>query len=156
MERSLFINQLKKRMSEKRRFIQVVAGPRQVGKTTIITQFLEQTDYDYIYESADALSSSPEVWLEQSWSSARFKLKLGASEVLLVIDEIQKIPNWSEIVKKLWDEDTRNKLNLKVVLSGSSRLLIEKGLTESLHGRFELIQIPHWPFSSKLFLVLVD
>lgn len=146
MERTLFITQLKKRISEKRKFIQVVAGPRQVGKTTIITQFLEQTDYNYIYESADALSGSAQVWLEALWTSARFKIKMGAEEVLLVIDEIQKIPNWSEIVKKLWDEDSRSKTNVKVLLSGSSRLLIEKGLTESLHGRFELIQVPHWTF----------
>ena len=147
MERTAFINQLKERIAEKRKFIQVVAGPRQVGKTTIITQFLEKTDYVYIYESADALNGSPQVWLEQIWESARFKIKTGTKEVLVIIDEIQKVANWSEIVKKMWDEDTRSKTNIKVVLSGSSRLLIEKGLTESLHGRFELIQVPHWTFS---------
>lgn len=146
MERTVFINQLGKRLKEKRKFIQVVAGPRQVGKTTIITQFLEKTDCDYIYESADALTGSSQTWLEQVWTAARFKIKSGSSEVLLIVDEIQKITNWSEIVKKLWDEDTRTKTNIKVVLSGSSRLLIEKGLTESLQGRFELIQIPHWTF----------
>ncbi|MBP5451905.1 MAG: AAA family ATPase, partial [Treponema sp.] len=136
MERTIFINQLGKRLEEKRKFIQVVAGPRQVGKTTIITQFLEKTDCDFIYESADALTGSSQTWLEQVWTAARFKIKSGSSEVLLIVDEIQKIANWSEIVKKLWDEDTRTKTNIKVVLSGSSRLLIEKGLTESLQGRF--------------------
>lgn len=147
MERTLFISELEKRISEKRKFIQVVAGARQVGKTTIITTLLEKHDYNYIYETADAISGSSEIWLEQIWNNARLKIKSGATEILLVIDEIQKVTNWSEIVKKLWDEDTRNKLNIKVILSGSSRLLIEKGLTESLQGRFELIQIPHWSFS---------
>ena len=147
MERTLYINELQKRISEKRKFIQVVAGSRQVGKTTIITQFLEKNHYDYIYETADATEGTAISWLEQIWNTARLKIKTGKPEILLVIDEIQKIPNWSETVKKMWDEDTRLKLNIKVILSGSSRLLIEKGLTESLQGRFELIQIPHWSYS---------
>ena len=147
MERTLYINELQKRISEKRKFIQVVAGSRQVGKTTIITQFLEKNHYDYIYETADATEGMAISWLEQIWNTARLKIKTGKPEILLVIDEIQKIPNWSETVKKMWDEDTRLKLNIKVILSGSSRLLIEKGLTESLQGRFELIQIPHWSYS---------
>ena len=147
MERTAFIVELEKRISEKRRFIQVVAGARQIGKTTIITQLLEKHSYNHIYETADAINGSLQSWLEQIWSTARLKIKMGAAEILLIIDEVQKITNWSEIVKKMWDEDTRNKLNIKVILSGSSRLLIEKGLTESLQGRFELIHIPHWSFS---------
>lgn len=146
MERSFFIQQLGMRLSERRKCIQVVAGSRQVGKTTIILQFLEGYKKDYIYESADAISGASQVWLEQIWNQARLKIRSGKEEVLVVVDEIQKVDNWSEIIKKLWDEDTKNKVNIKVVLSGSSRLLIEKGLTESLHGRFELIQVPHWTF----------
>lgn len=146
MRRTVFIKLLEKRLSEKRKFIQVVAGPRQVGKTTIINQLIEAHDYNYIYETADALTGDSRVWLEQIWNTARLRVKTGAKEVILIIDEIQKVQNWSEVVKLLWDEDTRNKVNIKVVLSGSSRLLIQKGLTESLQGRFELIQIPHWTF----------
>ncbi len=146
MERSVFIGELERRIAERRKCIQVLAGPRQVGKTTIILQFLEKYGHSYIYESADAVFNASAVWLEQIWNSARLKAKGHQGEVLVAIDEIQKIDNWSEVVKKLWDEDTRNKLNIKVVLTGSSRLLIEQGLTESLHGRFELIQIPHWNF----------
>ena len=146
MERTRFIAELSKRIQESRKFIQVVAGARQVGKTTIINQFLQRYDREYIYESADAISGSSQVWLEQIWNAARLKIKTGVSGLLLVIDEIQKVSNWSEVVKKMWDEDTRTKTNIKVILSGSSRLLIEKGLTESLHGRFELIQVPHWSF----------
>ena len=70
----------------------------------------------------------------------------GESERLLVIDEVQKIDNWSEVVKREWDEDTRHGVNLKVVLLGSSRLLLKRGLTESLAGRFELIRLGHWSY----------
>lgn len=70
----------------------------------------------------------------------------GHKEFLLVIDEIQKLGNWSETVKKEWDRDTFNELNLKVILLGSSRLLLKKGLTESLAGRFELIRMGHWSY----------
>ena len=147
MKRLRFVDVLSKRVSEKRKFIQVVAGARQVGKTTIINQFLERYKGECVYESADGAGPLPQVWLEQIWNAARVRAKAKASGLLLVIDEIQKISNWSETVKKMWDEDTRKKTNIKVVLSGSSRLLIEKGLSESLQGRFELIQIPHWTFT---------
>ena len=147
MIRTRFVSELSERIAEPRKFIQVVAGARQVGKTTIIQQFLENYDKTYIYKSADGITGSSQIWLEQIWNTARIKAKSGSSELLLVFDEIQKVQNWSEIVKKMWDEDTLSKTNIKVILSGSSRLLIEKGLTESLHGRFELIQVPHWSFS---------
>ena len=146
MERTKFITELKKRISEERKFIQVITGARQVGKTTLIMQFLKKYEFAYIYESSDAVNVASEAWLEQIWNVARLKIKSGNSEVLIVIDEVQKLLNWSEYVKKLWDEDTRTKTNIKVILTGSSRLLIQKGLTESLQGRFELIQIPHWSF----------
>ena len=146
MDRNIFISELEKRMAEPRKFIQVVAGPRQVGKTTIITRFLERNSYNYIYESADAPEENGSMQIERIWTSARFKIKNGSPDMLLIIDEIQKIPNWSETVKKFWDEDTRNKVNIKVILSGSSRLLIKEGLSESLQGRFELIQVPHWTY----------
>jgi predicted AAA+ superfamily ATPase len=69
-----------------------------------------------------------------------------ANEYLLIIDEIQKISNWSETVKKLWDDDSFNNINLKIILLGSSRLLLQHGLTESLAGRFETIYLTHWTF----------
>ncbi|RXF68393.1 ATP-binding protein [Arcticibacter tournemirensis] len=137
-----------KRSNEPRRFIQVIMGPRQVGKTTLVQQLLEKTSIPFMFESADAVPASDSVWLEQVWESARVKIKVSDSaEFLLVIDEIQKIPNWSEIVKKLWDTDTRNTINIKVILLGSSRLLLQQGLTESLAGRFESTYLPHWSFA---------
>lgn len=132
------------RIQERRRFIQVVVGPRQVGKTTVITQLIQRQEYGYYFVSADTVAASNGSWLQQQWEIAR--LKMGdTEEFLLVIDEIQKIDNWSETVKLLWDADSRNKLNLKVILLGPSRLL-QQGLTESLAGRFEMIYMGHWSF----------
>ena len=142
------LNELKQRMGEPRRFIQVLMGPRQVGKTTLATQLLEQLSAPSVYESADAIPAADAVWVEQIWEAARLRMDVGElHEMVLVFDEIQKVANWSEIVKKLWDEDTRNRRNIKLVLLGSSRLLIQQGLTESLAGRFESSYVGHWTFS---------
>lgn len=139
---------LKKRIEEPRKFIQVLMGPRQVGKTILVSQLLKQINIPYLYESADAIPAGGSSWLDQIWHSARLKKQVqSAGEFLLVIDEIQKISNWSEIVKKLWDEDSREGIQIKVILLGSSRLLLQKGLTESLTGRFETIYMTHWTFN---------
>ena len=136
------------RMKERRKFIQVLMGPRQVGKTTLVIQMLAQLNIDYIFETADAVPASDQIWIEQVWESARLKMdQLKSGDFLLVIDEIQKIENWSEAVKRLWDEDTKNARNLKVILLGSSRLLVQQGLTESLAGRFESTYVGHWSFT---------
>ncbi len=138
---------LMKRMHEPRRFLQVIMGPRQVGKTTLVSQLAAQVKIDYLFVSADSIASGNATWLEQQWEAARIKLaQHETKEFLLVIDEIQKISNWSETVKLLWDTDTRSNLNLKVILLGSSRLLLQQGLTESLAGRFESIYMGHWSF----------
>jgi len=135
-------------MNETKRFIQVIVGPRQIGKTTLITQLVQKISMPHIFESADAVFASDRTWIEQLWFNTREMIKnnneLGC---LLVIDEIQKIDNWSEIIKRLWDEDMRNGINIKLILLGSSRLLIQQGLTESLAGRFELTYLGHWSFT---------
>jgi predicted AAA+ superfamily ATPase len=113
-----------------------------------VNQLVQKHQSESLVVSADAVGSSNAYWLEQHWETARIKLKQsGAKEFLLVVDEIQKIDNWSEIVKLLWDTDTKNNLPLKVVVLGSSRLLIQKGLTESLAGRFETTFMSHWSYS---------
>lgn len=146
-ERS-YLKQVKSRILEPRKFIQVILGPRQVGKTTMVNQLLSQLSISYVSESADAISATNSAWLMQVWETARLKMKAsGANEYLLVIDEIQKIDNWSEVVKQQWDRDTRENINIKVILLGSSRLLIQKGLTESLAGRFETFYLGHWSFT---------
>jgi len=134
-----------KRMNEPRKFIQVLYGPRQVGKTTIVLQLISKIAVETVYETADTVTAADAKWLQTVWETARIKLKLSdAKELILIIDEIQKIDNWSETVKKLWDEDSRAGNNIKVILLGSSSLLIQKGLTESLAGRFEKTYISHW------------
>ena len=136
---------LKERIIEPRKFMQVVAGPRQVGKSTLVGQVLEQISIAHVTEVADGVDPKDSDWIHRVWEAARATMMIrGIEEYLLVIDEVQKIDNWSEIVKREWDADTRNRLNLKVVLLGSGRLLLKKGLTESLAGRYELIRMPHW------------
>jgi predicted AAA+ superfamily ATPase len=136
------------RIAERRNFIQVVVGPRQVGKTTMINQLLSKIDLPYLFVAADAVTAGNATWLSQIWESARIKMKLsGNTTFLLAIDEIQKIENWSEIVKQQWDRDTNNNLDIRLILLGSSRLLIQKGLTESLAGRFEIIYMGHWSYA---------
>ncbi len=147
IERS-YLETVAKRVEEVRKFIQVILGPRQVGKTTLVTQLLLKLGIPSLYESADAISATHSAWLVQVWESARLRMRAaGSPEFVLVIDEIQKIENWSEIVKQQWDKDTREKVNIKVILLGSSRLLIQKGLTESLAGRFETLYLGHWSFA---------
>ena len=136
---------LLERIKEKKNLIQVITGPRQSGKTTLAYQLTEKISTGFNFVSADAVPSSALGWIEQQWEAARIKFKSsGAKTFLLIIDEIQKINNWSEQVKKEWDKDRRNKVNLRIILLGSSTLLIDKGLRESLTGRFELIKLPHW------------
>jgi len=141
-------NELAKRITEPRRFIQVLMGPRQTGKTTLIMQLLDQLNINHRYETADAVPASSSSWIEQIWEATRLQLDNAPhTEMLLVIDEIQKINNWSEIIKRLWDQDSQNQRNLKVLLAGSSRLLMQQGLTESLAGRFESNYIGHWSYN---------
>ena len=135
-------------INEKRQFIQVVFGPRQVGKTTMIGQIIKETDLPSHYVSADGVSSNQQIWISQQWEISRLLLKQsGRNEGLLVFDEIQKLENWSEAVKREWDMDTLNETGLKVVLLGSSRILLQQGLTESLAGRYETSYMGHWSFN---------
>lgn len=137
-----------KRLMEPRRFIQVISGPRQVGKTTLIHQALEDITIPFHFASADETFADSAVWIEQQWETARLKKEQQKNAIFIIaIDEIQKIRNWSNVVKAQWDQDSRTKTDIRVVLLGSSRLLLEEGLTESLAGRFERIYLNHWPFS---------
>lgn len=140
---------LVKRLREPRRFIQVLAGPRQTGKTTMVRQVADETGTPVHYASADEPTLQSRAWIEQQWEAGRLLASetRGASGSILVLDEIQKVTGWSEVVKKLWDSDTRKKTRLKVVLLGSAPLLIQRGLTESLAGRFETIPVTHWSYA---------
>ena len=133
---------LARRLEEPRRFIQVVAGPRQVGKTTLVQQVVEAAKVPVQFASADEPTLRGAEWIAQQWEVAR--LMAGAKGAVLVLDEVQKVTGWSEAVKRLWDEDTRKRRPVKAVLLGSAPLLIQRGLSESLAGRFEVLYLPHW------------
>lgn len=138
-------NTLERRLSDKRRYIQVMIGPRQVGKSTIAHQLEKELTIPTHSASGDAAYNVAQTWIHQQWTIARhLAQEKGAS--LLILDEVQKISDWSSVVKQLWDEDTKNQTNLKVLLLGSSSLMLQTGLTESLAGRFEMTHVPHWEF----------
>ena len=154
-------------LSEPPRFLIFVAGPRQVGKTTLVRDALSQyprSHYHFIpvdqpdenntsefmpaADTIQSLDASPRdaAWLVRQWQRARAAARSSSDGHILILDEIQKIPRWSEAVKGLWDADRAEKLKLHVVLLGSSPLLMQKGMSESLTGRYELIRVTHWSF----------
>lgn len=138
---------IKNRLEEPRKFIQVVMGARQIGKSTVVKQVLKDLDLPYLFYSADNVPASNTAWVSDCWEAVRsLKRSNNWESAILVIDEIQKVSNWSEVIKKEWDDDTFNDRNIKVLLLGSSRVRLEKGLSESLAGRFEEIRMVHWSY----------
>ncbi len=139
---------LVRRWSEPRRLIQVLAGPRQVGKSTLASQALELIDLPSRYASADDVAGRDRDWIVEQWEIARaLATENRRRGALLVLDEVQKAPGWSETVKRCWDEDTRSGLRLRIALLGSSPLLLGRGLTESLAGRFETTRVAQWSYA---------
>ena len=155
------------RLSERLRFLIFVEGPRQVGKTRLVRDALANYGQDhYTFVPVDRPDDVPvpgttategnafskhgrprdAEWLIDHWTRARAAARQAADGHILIFDEIQKIPRWSETVKGLWDADRAEGLNLHVVLLGSSPLLMQKGMSESLAGRYELIRVAHWSF----------
>ena len=134
-----FVDTLKNRLEEDNPLIQVVLGPRQVGKTTGARQLIRLLGVPCVYASADKLINTPLSWINEQWQTALAK----GPGTVLIIDEIQKIENWSEMIKRLWDQQVADK-RIKLVLLGSSSLKLQEGLTESLTGRFELVRVYHW------------
>lgn len=136
---------LRARLLEPRRFITVIAGPRQVGKTTLVRQVSGSVDLPAHFVSADDPGLRDRSWLAAQWEVGRTLARTSTQRAaLLVLDEAQKIPAWSETVKRLWDEDTGTGTDLRVVVLGSAPVVVQRGLTESLAGRFEVIRLAHW------------
>jgi hypothetical protein len=134
--------ELSRRLAEPRRLLQILAGPRQVGKTTLARQAMVHFGGRSHYATADLPAAPDAGWVEQQWALGRRLAAVGPA--LLVLDEVHKVPGWSEVAKRLWDEDGHAGAPLHVVLLGSSQFLMQQGLSESLAGRFELIRVPHW------------
>ena len=153
------------RLGEPPRRIIALFGPRQSGKTTIVRQALRRIDSPSLYLPVDE-PDSPMVrippspagtaapgrqprdveWLVLRWEAARREAEGSPRGAVLVLDEIQKIPQWSETVKGLWDADRAVDRPLHVVVLGSAPLRVQSGLTESLAGRFEPMRVTHWSF----------
>ena len=139
------------RLQEPRRFVQVVAGPRQVGKTTLVRQALARlaklsgASIAQHSVSADNPGLQGEAWLAMHWERAR-QLAAQAGACVLVLDEVQKLRDWTSEIKRLWDEDTAASREVRVVILGSAPLLMARGLSESMAGRFEITRLGHWRF----------
>jgi uncharacterized protein len=140
-----FISKLDHNLKHYPDFLQVILGPRQVGKTTSILSYLKTLKEIFHYESADKSTYRGAAWLVEVWQKATQK-----EASLLVIDEVQKIENWSEVIKSLWDKEQRKEKKLKIVLLGSSSLDLHVGLSESLTGRFQLIKAHHWNYQESV------
>ncbi len=176
---------LLERLDEAPQAIVFVTGPRQVGKSTLVRQALRDRPGIYLAtdqpdpwlldaDLADTQSSISEAslgsapkdarWLTQQWATARSKALQQAEQepqrppFVLVIDEIQKILRWSEVVKGLWDADRAAGVPMHVVLLGSSAWLMQQGMRESLQGRYEVLHLTHWSFAEmqQAFNVSVD
>ena len=141
-------DEILERAHEPRQFIQVLAGPRQVGKTTVARQVMDAIGIPGHFASADAPDPEDIGWIYTQWAIGRQQAKMGArAGGLLVLDEVQKIRDWSDVVKQLWDEDTASGIPLRVMLLGSAPLLVRQGLSDSLAGRFEVVRVTHWTFA---------
>lgn len=146
--RLAFVDELKHNIENYPQFIQVILGPRQVGKTTGVGLFLKSFKKPYVESSADDIKGDPYTWLTEKWQET---IELG-DDTLLVIDEIQKIHDWSSFIKQLWDRERKKNSKIKLILLGSSSLQLQQGLSESLTGRFQVIRAYHWGFNDSLKL----
>jgi predicted AAA+ superfamily ATPase len=112
------------RLREPRRVLQIVAGARQVGRTTLVGQVLSRLEISSVFASADEPTVGGTAWLAAQWERGRLAAAdAGRAGAVLVLDEVQKIPRWSETVKRLWDEDSRARRPLTAVILGSAPLL---------------------------------
>ena len=131
-----------------KRLIHIITGPRQVGKSVASMQIAAQWEGEVVIASADQPVPPGPEWISAQWELALLKRKGrehgSSSRVLLILDEIQKVRGWSEEIKGLWDMNQREGHDIDLILLGSSSLLLQKGLTESLAGRFFLYRCGHW------------
>jgi len=145
--RRAIVEELATALEGKVPLLQVIVGPRQVGKTTAAEQLVDVLRWPTVFAVADApLPPGPE-WLETQWRRARLQKPGRTGKVLLVLDEVQKVTGWSEVVKRLWDEERRTRGPVRAVLLGSSALLVHRGASESLAGRFFLHRCQHWSWT---------
>lgn len=147
MTQRAYFKIIKKWIEEPRRSIKALYGPRQVGKTAMVKEALASSSIPWMYVCAEDLEVADGLWLRKLWEEIRQKAKESdRKEAVIVIDEVQRVDSWNETVKREWETDTFNKTNVKAILISSASHLIQKGLTESLVGKFESMLIPHWSY----------
>jgi predicted AAA+ superfamily ATPase len=140
------VGEVASRLARTPALLHVIVGPRQVGKSTAAAHVERRLGWPSVTATADAALPHPPEWIETEWRLARAAAAGSDRPVLLVLDEIQKVRGWSEVVKRLWDQEKRTKGPVRPLLLGSSALLVQRGLTESLAGRFFLHRCTHWPW----------
>lgn len=138
------VAELRKRLQASPNLLQVVVGPRQVGKTTALEQVIEGWSGGAHFATADLPAPPDAAWIQAQWAVARREAQKRRGSTLLVLDEIQKVPRWSEVVKAELDDDRRHRRPLRAVVLGSAALSVARGASESLAGRFETHFVPHW------------
>lgn len=143
IERAL-VSEMETTLRQEMSLIQVIVGPRQVGKTTAVGQLVTRLGWPAVVEAADLPLPPGAEWIDSHWQRARMLKPSTGQKVLLVLDEIQKVRGWSEVVKRRWDEEQKMGGSVQPILLGSSSLLMQQGLTESLAGRFFLHPCTHW------------
>jgi predicted AAA+ superfamily ATPase len=142
-ERSV-VGAIRERLTEPRHHMQVLRGPRQVGKTTAVLQALDGLSLWSHYASADAPENQTRDWIYAQWALVRARHAESGEPCVLALDEVQKVARWSDVVKQLWDEDAREARDIRVIMLGSSPHLVDRGLGDSLTGRFETLHATHW------------
>jgi predicted AAA+ superfamily ATPase len=153
-----WLTRLQKHVQGSVNLLQIVVGPRQVGKTTAVLHLQKKWRGPTFYASADLPSPPDAHWIQSQWQVARQESSEKRKKTLLVLDEVQKVHRWSEVVKACYDEDKRTGNRVRAILLGSSALHVKKGTHESLAGRFELHFCPHWtwPDCQKAFRWSLD
>ncbi len=124
--------------------IQLLTGPRQIGKTTLLLELHEASKEASVYVAADGPEAGLPGFWERTWRNAEERGRSHGGAVLF-IDEIQHLDQWAARLKSQWDRIRRRKIPLHVVATGSSALRLGAGAKESLAGRFERVTLTHWP-----------
>lgn len=123
--------------------IQLLTGPRQVGKTTLLLELARRLGDRAIYAAGDAPESGIAGFWERLWGRAEETAAAGRTAVVL-LDEVQHVPGWATRLKGEWDRIRRKRLPIHVAATGSSALRLGAGSGESLAGRFERVTLAHW------------
>ncbi len=127
--------------------IQLLAGPRQVGKTTLLLELHERLGEQSVYVPADSPEAAlPGLWERVFGEAEETAKSIGRAVVLL--DEVHMLSKWAEHLKGATDRIRRRKIPIHVVATGSSALRLASGSRETLAGRFERITLTHWSASS--------